>query len=360
MTVRRAPFGLRALARVFDDSPGETRARIIVIASLLVAANVGAWVLAFAAFSTRPVLLGTALLAYTFGLRHAVDADHISAIDNVTRKLMQDGKHPVSVGFFFSLGHSTIVVALTVGIALAASFIHASMPQLQAVGGVIGTAVSALFLFAIAGINLAVLIEVYRSFRGVRRGEPYHEVAVDEALAQRGVMGRLLRPFTRGIRGSWQMYPLGVLFGLGFDTASEVGLLGIAALEAGKGLPVVTILIFPLLFTVGMCLLDTTDGILMLGCYGWAFVKPVRKLYYNLNITLVSVLVAVGIGSIEALGILDDRFGWKGRFWDAIGSIGDNFGTLGFAIIGIFVLSWIVSTAVYKVRGYDEIEATIV
>jgi high-affinity nickel-transport protein len=234
------------------------------------------------------------------------------------------------------------------------------MPQLQAVGGVIGTAVSALFLFAIAGINLAVLIEVYRSFRGVRRGEPYHEVAVDEALAQRGVMGRLLRPFTRGIRGSWQMYPLGVLFGLGFDTASEVGLLGIAALEAGKGLPVVTILIFPLLFTVGMCLLDTTDGILMLGCYGWAFVKPVRKLYYNLNITLVSVLVAVGIGSIEALGILDDRFGWKGRFWDAIDSIGDNFGTLGFAIIGIFVLSWIVSTAVYKVRGYDEIEATIV
>jgi len=358
--VRRDAFGLRALVRVFDDSPGEMRARIAVIYTLLVAANVGAWVLAFAAFATRPVLLGTALLAYTFGLRHAVDADHIAAIDNVTRKLMQDGKHPVSVGFFFSLGHSTIVVALTVGIALAAGVIHASMPGFQAVGGVIGTAVSALFLFAIAGINLVVLIDVYRSFRGVRRGEPYQEIVVDNALAQRGVMGRILRPFVRGIRSSSQMYPLGVLFGLGFDTASEVGLLGIAALEAGKGLPVVTILIFPLLFTVGMCLLDTTDGVLMLGCYGWAFVKPVRKLYYNLNITLVSVLVAVGVGSIEALGIIDDRFGWKGGFWNAIGSIGDNFGTLGFAIIGIFALSWIVSTAVYKLRGYDEIEATIV
>jgi len=358
--VARGPFGLRALARVFDDSPGETRARIAVIYTLLVTANVGAWVLAFAAFANRPVLLGTALLAYTFGLRHAVDADHISAIDNVTRKLMQDGKHPVSVGFFFSLGHSTIVVALSVGIALAAGFIHASLPGLQAVGGVIGTAVSALFLFAIAGINLAVLIDVYRSFRAVRRGEPYQEVAVDTALAQRGVMGRLLRPLVRGIRGSWQMYPLGVLFGLGFDTASEVGLLGIAALEAGKGLPVFTILIFPLLFTVGMCLLDTTDGVLMLGCYGWAFVKPVRKLYYNLNITLVSVLVAVVVGAIEALGILDDRFGWKGGFWNAIGTVGDNFGTLGFAIVAIFALSWVVSTTVYRLRRYDEIEATVV
>jgi len=355
--VRRGAFGLRALARVFDDSPGDTRARIAVIYTVLVAANIGAWVLAFAAFSTRPVLLGTALLAYTFGLRHAVDADHISAIDNVTRKLMQDGKHPVSVGFFFSLGHSTIVVALSVGIAVAAGFIHASLPGLQTIGGTIGTAVSAVFLFAIAAINLMVLIEVYRSFCAVRRGEPYHEVAVDAALAQRGLMGRLLRPFMRSVDSSWRMYPLGLLFGLGFDTASEVGLLGIAALEAGKGLPVFTILIFPLLFTVGMCLLDTTDGVLMLGCYGWAFVKPVRKLYYNLNITLVSVLVAVVIGSIEALGMLDGRFGWKGVFWERLGALGDHFGTLGFAIIGIFALGWLVSTAIYKLRRYDEIEA---
>jgi high-affinity nickel-transport protein len=355
---RSGAFGLAALARVFDDSPGETRARIGVIYALLVAANAGAWVLALLAFASHPVLLGTALLAYTFGLRHAVDADHISAIDNVTRTLMQDGKHPLSVGLFFSLGHSTIVVALSIGIALAADAVRTFLPEWQTAGGVIGTAISALFLFAIAAINLVVLIEVYRSFRAVRRGEPYEAVVVDEALAQRGIMGRLLRPFVRGIRSSRQMYPLGVLFGLGFDTATEVGLLGIAALEAGKGLPVCTILIFPLLFTAGMCLLDTTDGILMLGCYGWAFVKPVRKLYYNLNVTLVSVLVAVAVGSIEALAILGDRFGWKGAFWNAIASTGDNFGTIGYGIIGIFALSWLVSTAIYKLRRYDEVEIT--
>jgi high-affinity nickel-transport protein len=353
-------FGPGALRRVFDDSPGETRSKIVAIYALLVAANVGAWVLAFVAFADRPLLLGTALLAYTFGLRHAVDADHISAIDNVTRKLMQTGKQPVSVGFFFSLGHSTIVVALTAAIAFAATAVHLSMPGLESIGGVIGTSISALFLYAIAAINLVVLVEVYRTFRRVRRGDPYSEVAVDAALNGRGLWSRMLAPFMRLIGSSWQMYPLGVLFGLGFDTATEVGILGIAALEAGKGMPVYTIMVFPLLFTVGMCLLDTTDGVLMLGCYGWAFVKPVRKLYYNLNITLVSVLVAVLVGTIEALSIIGPQLGYRGVLWDAVARLSDNFGLIGGAIIGLFILSWFISTAIYKLRRYDELEPVAV
>ena len=350
-------FGPRALGRVFDDSPGETRSKIVAIYTLLIAANIGAWVLAFVAFSGRPVLLGTALLAYTFGLRHAVDADHISAIDNVTRKLMHEGKKPVSVGFFFSLGHSTIVVALSAAIAFAATVVHQAMPGLEHVGGVIGASISAFFLYAIAAVNLVVLLQVYRTFRHVRNGGAYSEEHVDGMLEQRGFWCRLLGPMMRTISSSWHMYPLGVLFGLGFDTATEVGILGVAALEASKGLPVLSIMIFPLLFTVGMCLLDTTDGVLMLGCYGWAFLKPVRKLYYNLNITLVSVLVAVLVGTIEALSIIGPQLGLKGLLWDNVARVSDNFGMIGLAIIGIFVVSWFVSTAVYKLRRYDELEA---
>jgi high-affinity nickel-transport protein len=353
-------FGPGALRRVFDDSPGETRSKIIAIYGLLLVANAGTWVLAFAAFANRPLLLGTALLAYTFGLRHAVDADHISAIDNVTRKLMQAGKQPVSVGFFFSLGHSTIVIALTAAIAFAATLVHTSMPALESLGGVIGTSISALFLYAIAAINIVVLVEVYRTFRRVRRGDPYSEVAVEAALNGRGFWSRLLGPLMRLIGSSWHMYPLGVLFGLGFDTATEVGILGIAALEAGKGLPIYTIMVFPLLFTAGMCLLDTTDGVLMLGCYGWAFVKPVRKLYYNLNITLVSVLVAVLVGTIEAMSIIGPQLGYHGAIWASVAQMSDNFGLIGGAIVGLFILSWFVSTAIYKLRRYDELEPVTV
>ena len=342
-------FGPRALGRVFDDSPGETRSKIVAIYALLVAANAGAWVLAFAAFAGRPLLLGTALLAYTFGLRHAVDADHISAIDNVTRKLMQTGKHPVSVGFFFSLGHSTIVIALSAAIAFAATVVHASLPGLENIGGVVGTSISVVFLYAIAAINLVVLVDVYRTFRRVRHGT----AAAGEAAASvngGGLWWRLLAPMMRLIGSSWHMYPLGVLFGLGFDTATEVGILGIAALEAGKGLPVYSIMVYPLLFTAGMCLLDTTDGVLMLGAYGWAFVKPVRKLFYNLTITFVSVLVAVLVGTIEALSIIGPQLGYKGMLWDAVARMSDNFGLIGLAIVGLFALSWGVSTEIYKLR----------
>ncbi len=355
MSSRANSFGISAITRVFNDSPSELRNKIIGIYVFLIAFNILAWVFAFAGFGIQyPALLGTALLAYTFGLRHSVDADHISAIDNVTRKLMQENKRPIGVGFFFSLGHSTVVVALSVAIALAATFIQGSIPALKNAGGLIGTSVSAIFLFVIALINGLVLWEIFQAFQKVRRGEEYSEQTLDEFLNQRGIMGRFFRPLLRMVDTSWKMYPVGLLFGLGFDTATEVGLLGIAASAAGKGMPVIFILIFPMLFTAGMCLLDTTDGILMLGAYGWAFVKPVRKLYYNLNITLVSVLVAVVVGAIEVLSIIAMEFHLTGGLWNSLSNL--DFGFLGGIIIGLFLLSWVVSTVIYKVKRYDDLE----
>ena len=353
------PFTPRTLLAVFDDADANVRAKIIAIYALLVGATVVVWALAFAAFATRPLLLGTALLAYTFGLRHAVDADHISAIDNVTRKLMQEGKRPVSVGFFFSLGHSTVVVALSIAIAAAATIVTHAMPRLQAVGGVIGTSVSVVFLYVIALLNLLVLIEIAAAFRRVRRGEPYCERALDAFLADRGLMGRFFKPLLRAVGRSWQMYPIGVLFGLGFDTATEVGLLGIAAVEGTKGLPIYDILLFPLLFTVGMSLLDTTDGILMLGAYGWAYVKPIRKMFYNMTITLVSVLVAVLVGTVEALSVIGGQLSLRGGVWDRIDNLSGNFGLLGFGIVAVFVAAWLLSTLIYRLRGYDDIEVAV-
>jgi high-affinity nickel-transport protein len=349
-------FGLSAFRNVFNDSAPDLRRRMIGVYSLLLALNVVAWVLAFAAFAgSYPSLLGVSLLAYTFGLRHSVDADHISAIDNVTRKLMQERKRPTTVGFFFSLGHSTIVILLSVAIAIAAVVIKNVIPRLQNAGGIIGTLVSALFLYIIAFINLLVLWEIFQTFRRVTRGEAYSDQTLEDFLNQRGLMARFFRPLLRMVDKSWKMYPVGFLFGLGFDTATEVGLLGIAGVEASKGLPALYILIFPLLFTAGMMLLDTTDGILMLGAYGWAFVKPVRKLYYNINITLVSVLVALVVGTIEVISIISGPLGLSGGVWDFLNNL--DFGLLGAIIIGVFVVSWLVSTLIYKLRRYDAIEA---
>ncbi len=333
------------------------RNKVYFAYGFLIGLNCVAWGLAFWLFSSRPLLLGTALLAYTFGLRHAVDADHISAIDNVTRKLMQDNKRPVGVGLFFSLGHSTIVVALTVGIAVAASIVRSQLPTLQRIGAVVGTSVSACFLLLVAAINLLVLVDIARAFRRAGSGETYDHAGVDELLDQRGLVGRFFRPLFKLVDCSWKMYPVGLLFGLGFDTATEVGLLGIAAVEAGKGLPIYDILIFPLLFTAGMSLIDTTDGILMLGAYGWAFVKPMRKLYYNMVITLVSVLVALIVGGIEAASVVAFQFHLSGGIWGASAALSANFGTLGFIIVGVFLASWALSTAIYKFRGYDELDA---
>ena len=331
------------------------RTRIIGIGLLLVAFNLAAWGWALAAFHEHPLLLGTALLAYGFGLRHAVDADHIAAIDNVTRKLMQEGKRPVAVGLFFSLGHSSVVVALSAVLAATASALR-EFETLKEIGGLIGTAVSAFFLFTIAAINIVILVATWRAFRAVRHGAPPAEDDLDLMMAGGGLMCRLFRRLFRLIGGSWHMYGLGLLFGLGFETATEVGLLGLSATGAANGLSPWTIMVFPALFSAGMALVDTADGILMLGAYGWAFVKPIRKLYYNVTITLVSVAVAVIVGGIEVLGLLADQFKPEGPFWEAVNQVNDNFGLLGYAIIGVFVLGWLASLAIYRLKRYDEIE----
>jgi len=345
------------LQRVMDDGCNNVRAKVVAIYTVLITANIAAWVWALVAFQHYPILLGTALLAYSFGLRHAVDADHIAAIDNVTRKLMQDGKCPVAVGFFFSLGHSTVVVLASIAIALTATAFKDQFEAFRAVGGVLGTLVSAGFLFAIALMNVMVLRTVWRTFQNVKAGGRYVEEDIGHLMAGGGLLSRLFRPVFAVLSRSWHMYPLGLLFGLGFDTATEVGLLGISAAQATKGLPIWSILVFPALFTAGMSLIDTTDGVLMLGTYGWAFLKPIRKLYYNMTITAVSIVVALLVGGIEALGLIGDKLELKGGFWESIGSLNDNFGNIGFVIIGVFVASWLVSAVIYRLKGYDQLGA---
>jgi len=344
------------LARVFSDSNTRIRARLFGIYGVLIGINVIAWVWALLAFHDHPVLLGTALLAYGFGLRHAVDADHIAAIDNVTRKLMQEKKRPVTVGLFFSLGHSSVVVLASLGVALATSAMQARMEGFKAVGGVIGTSVSALFLLIIALMNLVILRSIYKAWRHVRQGGAYVDDDFDLLLANRGFLARIFRPLFRLVTRGWHMYPLGFLFGLGFDTSTEIALLGISATQASQGLSPWSIMVFPLLFSAGMSLVDTLDGHLMLGAYGWAYMKPIRKIYYNMTITLVSVVVAVVIGSIEALGLLSDQLALKGPLWDVIGNLNDHFGTLGYIIIGIFVASWALSVLLYRLKGFDLLE----
>ena len=343
------------LQRVMDDGCNNVRGKVVAIYTVLITANIAAWVWALVAFQHHPILLGTALLAYSFGLRHAVDADHIVAIDNVTRKLMQDGKRPVAVGFFFALGHSTIVVLASVAIALTATAFKDQFEAFKAVGGVLGTLVSAGFLFAIALMNILVLRTVWRTFQHVKAGGRYVEEDLGPLMAAGGLLSRLFRPVFAMLSRSWHMYPLGLLFGLGFDTATEVGLLGISAAQATKGLPIWSILVFPTLFTAGMSLIDTTDGVLMLGTYGWAFLKPIRKLYYNMTITAVSIVVALMVGGIEALGLIGDKLELKGGFWESIGSLNGNFGNIGFVIIGVFVASWLVSAVIYRLKGYDQL-----
>jgi high-affinity nickel-transport protein len=347
---------LKLVRNIFGGDRRFTAKAIILYVPLGIA-NIGLWALAVLMFRHYPVLLGTAFLAYGFGLRHAVDADHIAAIDNVTRKLMQQGQRPAGVGFCFSLGHSTIVCGLSAAVAISAVAIKSRFTAFQAFGDIAGTLISACFLLTIAAINGLVLIAIFRTFRRVKAGGAYEDEELDLLLARRGFFGRLFRFLFRLVNHSWQMYPVGILFGLGFDTATEVGLLGISAAEASKGLAVWSIMIFPALFTAGMCLIDTTDSLLMLGAYGWAFAKPIRKLYYNVTITAVSVLVAVVVGGLETLGLVQGELNPSGDFWNMVAALNNHFGLLGYVIIAIFVVSWIVSVLLYKLNRYDEIDA---
>lgn len=344
------------LAHVFNDSSTKVRGKLFGIYGVLIAINVLAWLWALIAFRHYPVLLGTSLLAYGFGLRHAVDADHIAAIDNVTRKLMQEQKRPVTVGLFFSLGHSTVVFLTSLGVALVASAMKDHLDHYKEIGGLISTSVSALFLFAIALMNLIILKAIYQAWRKVKNGGAYVDDDFDLLLADRGFLARLFRPLFRMVTRGWHMFPIGFLFGLGFDTSTEVALLGISAHQAGQSLSPWAIMVFPTLFSAGMSLVDTVDGHLMLGAYGWAYMKPIRKIYYNLTITLVSVIVAVVVGGIEMLGLIAGQLKLQGWFWDAIGALNDNFGVIGYVIISIFVLSWALSALIYRVKRFDDLE----
>jgi high-affinity nickel-transport protein len=342
------------LAAVWSEASPDLKRRLILIYSILIGFNVAAWSALLLSSTKYGLLLGLAPIAYGFGLRHAVDPDHIAAIDNTTRKLMQDGQRPVGVGFFFSLGHSTIVFALSVLIALSAAYVKKNLPHMQSVGGVIGTSVSGTFLIIIAIINIIVLTDVFRTWRKVRRGGTYDEKTLEQYLQNRGLLARLFRPMLKTVSHSWNMYLIGVLFGLGFDTASEVGILGMSATAGVGGMPVWFILLLPLLFVAGMSLIDTTDGIAMLGAYGWAYVRPVRKLYYNMNITLISVLIALFIGGIEVAQVISTETGATGPISDFANRI--QFNVLGFYIIGIFMVSWVISFAYYKLRHIDRLD----
>jgi high-affinity nickel-transport protein len=299
------------------------------------------------------------ITAWTLGMRHAFDADHISAIDNTTRKLMADGGRPLGVGFFFSLGHSSVVLVISTSLAVAAREIAGTFcdgcgnTALRSTGAFIGTTVSGTFLYLIAALNLVILLGIVRVFRDMRRGI-YDEHQLEAQLQSRGFLNRFFGPLARSVRHSWQLYFVGVLFGLGFDTASEIAVFGIAAGAATQGLPIYATITFPLLFTAGMTLLDTADGAFMSQAYGWAFSKPVRKVYYNIAITGLSVAVALIIGTIELLGVLATRLGLEGGFWGFVGNVNNDINLIGFIIVGLFVVTWIGALAIWRYGRIEE------
>jgi high-affinity nickel-transport protein len=340
-----------------DQADQHVRAKLATLYGLLIAANLGAWAWAFAVFHDRPALLASSVLAWTLGLRHAVDADHIAAIDTVTRKLVQEGKQPIATGFFFALGHSTVVTLIALAVCFAATALTAHFRTMQDVGGIIGTVVSASYLFALALFNLGVLVPAVRNFRAVQRGEPLRVTDLD--LLGGGLVSRLFRPLTRLAARSWHMYPVGFLFGLGFDTASEVALFGLAAVELARGAPLWSVMVFPALFASAMALVDTLDGNLMLRASNWARTRPIRKLFYNLTITLVSVLVAFGVAAIETLGLIHEKMAPRGWFWDQVVALNEHFDLLGWVIVALFLGTWLVALAVYRFRRFDAIDVVI-
>jgi high-affinity nickel-transport protein len=327
-------------------------AMALVVVGLLVS---GGFLLVAAAghhyrISSKEVFgFGTGLLALTLGIRHAFDADHIAAIDNTTRKLMAEGRRPLSVGFWFSLGHSSVVFVLSmllaIGIKGLGAAVSDSSSQLHHLTSLIGTSVSGVFLYVIAAINLVILMSIVRAFSELRTGA-YNEAEIEQHLESRGLMNRFLGPLARKVDEPWKMYPLGILFGLGFDTATEVGLLVLSGSAVASGLPFWAVLSLPLLFAGGMSFFDTIDGCFMNFAYGWAFSNPVRKIYYNLVITLLSVSVAFAIGTIELGSLLGSELGLHGAVFSALGSV--NINSVGFVVVGLFVVTWIVAVAIWR------------
>lgn len=325
---------------------------------ILILFNIAAWAWALEVSQGRPALLGAALLAWVFGLRHAVDADHIAAIDNTVRKLMQQGDRPVTTGLFFSLGHSTVVFVAVMLLVATTAVLKDDLAVFKNYSAAIGVSISAIFLLLIAVLNLFILRSVWRSFRSAARNGALDDDNAD-AMHAGGVIGRLFHPLFRVVNKSWHLYPVGLLFGLGFDTATEIGLLSIAASEAANDLSPWHALVFPALFATSMALVDTADSALMVGAYGWAFVNPIRKLWYNLTITAVSVVVALLIGGIEAVALISEKFELNSGVWGWISEINTDLANFGFIIVGIFIVAWIASAIIYWLNGYDRITAAV-
>ncbi|MCI4334754.1 MAG: HoxN/HupN/NixA family nickel/cobalt transporter [Thermoplasmata archaeon] len=296
---------------------------------------------------------GLGITAYILGLRHGFDADHIAAIDNTTRKLLNEGQRPLTVGTWFSLGHSTIVGGLVVALVVATEYIQSHVAAFAAVGSVVGTLVSGVFLFLIGLINLIIVVEVYRIFRGLRDRQ-LDEAQLEVQMQRRGFLYRYFGRLFRVVTKPYQIYPIGVLFGLGFDTATEVTLIAISVTVSVSGaIPLWSVLVLPLLFTCGMVLSDTTDGFAMRYAYGWAFLKPIRKIYYNLTLTIISVMVAFVIGGVELLQVLSTELGWGGGFWNWLDNL--NFEQLGIGIVLLFLVTWGAAMAIYRIKRYEEI-----
>ena len=365
MTVTEAPPG--KLARVTQLrkglSPGDWRRvwGMFGVVALLHIVGFGTFILFVVPSHYKGLGIGVALTAYTLGLRHAFDADHISAIDNTTRKLMNDrhdvkgAKRPLSVGYYFSLGHSTIVIVIGAAIVIAEKAVYGAVSNnnsgLEQFGGVFGTIVSASFLYLIAALNIVILAGIIKIWRSMRCGT-YDEAELERQLQNRGFFNRFFGRWMRSINKEWQMYPVGVVFGMGFDTATEVALLATTALLAVQSLPWYCIMCLPILFTAGMSLMDTLDGIFMNGAYGWAFFNPVRKVYYNLAITGLSIAICCIIGTIEVLGLLPMELHMQGSFWNFMENF--NINTAGFVIVGTFILTWVVALLIWKVGRVEE------
>ena len=327
----------------------DRRRSLRVMFGALALGNAAAWGWALVAFRHAPWLLGTAVIAYGLGLRHAFDADHIAAIDNVTRRLVRGTERPIGVGLYFALGHSTVVALATAAVAIAATTISGRFGgRARDLGGLFGTAASALFLFAIALMNLAIGVSLLRNYRRVRAGGAYCEDDVERLLRGRGILARLWSPLFRLIHSSRQMYLIGLLFGLGFDTATEIALLGIAAAAAAKGVSGSVLMVFPGLFAAGMALMDTADGVLMASAYGWALTDPVRTLRYNLAITLLSVVIALMIGGIEVLGMLAARARGPGASWPIVRQVEAHFSAIGVGLALALFAVWIGSVLVHR------------
>lgn len=336
---------------------GRDRGRLVLLYLPIVAATVIGFAASAIIGGVSVVLANLSIVAYVLGLRHAVDADHIAAIDNTTRKLMQEGKDPMSVGTWFSLGHSTIVVGLIVALILITKNVAGMIPALRSAGAVVGTAVSGTFLWIIGLMNLAIALSIYRIYRDMRTGKT-GEMGLEEQLNKRGFMNRYFHSLFRIVSKPWQIYPIGVLFGLGFDTASEVALIAISVGAGVSGtVPLWMILVLPFMFTCGMVLLDTTDGVAMRRAYGWAFLRPIRKIYYNLTLTVISVMVAIAIGTVEMIQVLSLELKPSGAFWNWI--IGLNFSEIGYFIVALFAVTWLSSMAYYRIKGIENSAANL-